>query len=257
MTLLQIGSFLALASVAAYLQTTTGFAFGLVMMAGIALTGALSLPDAAVFVGLLTLVNALLMLRKGWRHVTWRLVGIILLTGLPALGGGYLLLEWLAESSVTALKLLLGGVTMLSSLQLALSRHARTEPSAAWVTGVFGILSGLMGGLFSTAGPPLVYHLYRQPLPVAVIRETLVAVFGINAVLRLALVAGTGNIPSAATWPCLLAIPMVWFGTAAARRFPPPMGPTAFRWLVLTLLFLSGVPLVAPALLAVLRGDLA
>lgn len=51
-----------------------------------------------------------------------------------------------------------------------------------------------MGGLFSTAGPPLVYHLYRQPLPVAVIRETLVAVFGINAVLRLALVAGSGNI---------------------------------------------------------------
>lgn len=252
MTLLQIGSFLALASVAAYLQTTTGFAFGLVMMAGIALTGALSLPDAAVFVGLLTLVNALLMLRKGWHHVAWRLVGLALLTGLPALGGGYLLLEWLADSSVVALKLLLGGVTMLSSLQLAFSRGAQAQPSAPWVTGVFGILSGLMGGLFSTAGPPLVYHLYRQPLPAAVIRETLVAVFGINAVLRLALVAGSGNIPPGATWPCLLAIPMVWLGTTAARHFPPPLSAKAFRALVFILLFLSGLPLVAPALLVIL-----
>ncbi len=257
MTLLQIGSFLALASVAAYLQTTTGFAFGLVMMAGIALTGALSLPDAAVFVGLLTLVNALLMLRQGWRHVAWRLVGIILLTGLPALGGGYLLLEWLADSSVIVLKLLLGGVTMLASLQLALDRHPQTQASSAWTTGIFGILSGVMGGLFSTAGPPLVYHLYRQPLPVVVIRETLVAVFGINAVLRLALVAGMGNIPPTATWPCLLAIPLVWLGTTLARRYPPPMGPKSFRWLVLILLFLSGVPLVAPAFLAIMDGSLA
>lgn len=247
----EVGGFLALAGFAAYLQTCTGFAFGLVMMAGIGLAGLLNLPDAAVFVGILTLTNALMMLRKGWRQVHWRHVGLILLTGLPALVSGYWLLEWLAAGSVAGLKLLLGGITMLSSLQLALKKSVLPHPSPALVTGGFGILSGLMGGLFSTAGPPLVYHLYRQPLPVAMVRETLVTVFGVNAVIRLAMVAASGNLPPAATWPCLLALPAVVAGTALARRFPPPLSADAFRLLVFLLLFLSGLALALPAFLLI------
>ena len=28
-----------------------------------------------------------------------------------------------------------------------------------------------MGGMFSTAGPPLVYHFYRQPMSLVVVRD--------------------------------------------------------------------------------------
>jgi hypothetical protein len=58
-----------------------------------------------------------------------------------------------------------------------------------------------MGGLFSTAGPPLVYHFYRLPLPYRTIRETLVAVFAINAIFRPVLVVESGDWPAhALTW---------------------------------------------------------
>jgi hypothetical protein len=119
---------------------------------------------------------------------------------------------------------------------------------------IVGALSGLMGGMFSTAGPPLVYHFYRQPLPIQVIRETLVAVFGLNAILRLLLVVLAGNIPSAAYWPCLLAIPVVIAATALARKFPPPLSPLMFRRAVFCLLFLSGASLALPALTHLIRG---
>lgn len=63
-------AFAGFAAVAAYVQTLTGFAFGLVMMGAIALVGLLPLPDAAAMVGMLTLVNATQMFAQGgWREI--------------------------------------------------------------------------------------------------------------------------------------------------------------------------------------------
>ena len=47
MSLDALAAFLFIAGVAAYVQTITGFAFGLITMGGVGLTGLLSLPDAA------------------------------------------------------------------------------------------------------------------------------------------------------------------------------------------------------------------
>jgi uncharacterized protein len=255
MSAAELIAFLSVTAVAAYLQTVTGFAFGLVTMAGVALTGALPLPEAAVFVGLLTVTNASQMLTTGgWKHVAKRPWIIVVLSSLPALALGYLLLEWLADTRIQALKLLLGGITMLSSLQLAFPSKGRQVAAGPLKTIIVGTVSGLMGGIFSTAGPPLVYHFYRQPLPIEVIRETLVAVFGLNAILRLALVVLAGNIPNAAYWPCLLAVPLVIAATALARRFPPPLSPPAFRRVIFCLLFVSGASLGLSALAHLIRG---
>ena len=105
---------LLLTGVAAYAQTLTGFAFGLITMGGVGLTGLLSLPEAAMLVSLLTLVNAAQMLTKGWRDVDWRSFGLVMLTGLPCLCLGFFLLDWLAESRADWLRLALGA-TMLGA----------------------------------------------------------------------------------------------------------------------------------------------
>ena len=103
--------------------------------------------------------------------------------------------------------------------------------------------------MFSTAGPPLIYHLYRQPLAPASIRETLVLVFGINALLRLVLVGLSGNIPHGTVWWSLLAIPVVMALTHAAKRWPPPLSPLTMRRVAFFLLLMSGLSLAIPALL--------
>lgn len=242
--------FVGFAAVAAYVQTLTGFAFGLVMMGAVALVGLLPLPDAAAMVGMLTLVNATQMLvQGGWRDVAPRELRLILVASLPSLLVGYALLEWLADTRADLLKIGLGLVIMLSSLQLAV-RPAGLEKRSSDASFVgFGVISGLMSGLFATGGPPLVYHLFRQPLSHARIRETLVTAFGVAQAVRLVVVVASGNMPSMSPVALVLAIPTVMLMTYAARRWPPSLSQQAMRRIVFVLLFLSGLSLALPAAL--------
>jgi len=252
MSLAALIGFLLLTGVAAYAQTLTGFAFGLITMGGVGLTGLLSLPDAAMLVSILTLVNATQMLLKGWRDVAWREFRLVMLASLPTLYIGFRLLAWLADSQADLLRLALGFVIIVSSLQLARKPQPRTQRSGAPSFLFFGGVAGLMGGLFSTAGPPLVYHFYRQPMPLVVVRETLVTVFALNALVRTGLVAISGQVPSASTLSGLLAVPVVMGATHLARRYPPAISQLALKRVVFALLFLSGVALGAPAFIGLI-----
>src|SRR6478735_3891561 len=228
--------FLILTGLAAYAQTLTGCAFGLITMGGIGLTGLLSLPDAAMIVSMLTLVNATQMLVKGWRDVAWREFRLVMAASIPLIFVGYALLEWLAGTRADWLRLILGIIIIVSSLQLASKPEPLSRLSGNGSFLFFGGIAGLMGGMFSTAGPPLVYHFYRQPMPLLKIRETLVTVFALNAVFRIGLVAVSGNIPSNSTLSGLVAIPAVMGATYAARRWPPPLSPATMRRIVFLLL---------------------
>jgi len=245
---------LLLAAGASYVQTLTGFALGLLMMGGVGLTGVVPLPDAAVLVGILALVNAAQVLAKGWRDIARREFQLVIFVSLAFLVLGYWLLDLLVTASLDWLKLVLGAIIILSSLQLLLRPMPLAKSSGPGSFLFFGAIAGVMGGLFSTAGPPLVYHFYRQPLRPVAIRETLVAVFAVNGMLRLVLVALAGDMPSSSFWWGLLCIPVVMAFTALARRYPPPLTPTGLRRVAFCLLFLSGLSLAAPASLK-LFGD--
>jgi uncharacterized membrane protein YfcA len=249
MSLAELIGFLALVGAAAYAQTLTGFAFGLITMGGVCLTGILSLQDAAMIVSVLTLVNAAQMLLKGWRDVAWREFAIVMASSVPLLFAGYWLLEWLAGTRADLLRLILGVVIIVSSLQLARKPDPLAKQSSDGSFLFFGGIAGLMGGMFSTAGPPLVYHFYRQPMQLVVVRETLVTVFALNAVFRIGLVMASGNLPAGSDLTGFFAIPVVIGATYAARRWPPPISPATLRKIVFVLLFLSGVSLGAPAIL--------
>lgn len=247
-------AFLALVAAGAYLQTLTGFAFGLVVMGGVGLTGALPLPEAAVAVSLLVLVNAAQVLARGWRDVGGRELGLLLAGSLPLLGFGYWLLGRLADGNMAGLQLLLGAVIVVSAFQL-LGRAGESPVRSSDASFVaFGAVGGLMGGLFSTAGPPVVYHLYRQPLPQTTIRETLVSIFAINAIVRLGLVAGQGKLTQAVVLVAIVAAPLVIAATFVARRWPPPLPRDTIRAIVFGLLALSGLSLAIPAAAALLNG---
>ena len=47
-----------------------------------------------------------------------------------------------------------------------------------------GLIGGLFGGLFSAAGAPIAYLMYRQPLAISVIRSSLLAVFFLSTFVR-------------------------------------------------------------------------
>lgn len=239
--------FCALAGFAAWVQTITGFAFALITAAGVALTGLMSLPDAAALISALSLVNSAHLAIADRRHIALRPFLLVLATSLPMVVVGFFLLGWLSAERADALKLLLAVAILLSSLQLATQPHAAPRmPGAAAFLGV-GVAAGMLGGLFSASGPPLAWRFWRTPLPVAAIRATLVAVFGLNALLRLGLVATTDFRPAPAVWLGLLAAPVVTAATAAARRWPPPLAPATLRRIVFTLLVGAGLSIGWPA----------
>src|SRR5690606_10392687 len=120
-----------------------------------------------------------------------------------------------------ALQLLLG-VTIIGCAAIV---FLRTRPldqlSSRTVSGSYGLLSGLLGGLFAATGPPLVYHYYRQPLAIDVIRETLVAAIGLAAILRLVLVLGTGQFTGLSVLLSVLGTPVAMGVSWWMRRHPP------------------------------------
>lgn len=240
--------FWAIAALAAWVQTLTGFALGLILMGATGALGLMPVPQAAAITSLLVLVNAVLVLSRGWRDIDRPALRLILLGAVPALIAGFFLLGWLAGMALGLLQLLLGLVIAGSAAQLAARpklRETRSSPVTFFLSGLIG---GLMGGLFATTGPPVIWHLYRQPMPLAAVRVTLVATFFLTQLLRTSLVIGSGGI----TLPLLIsaagAAPAVILGTWAVRRFPPPVQPSTIRKAALVLLFLSGASLIVSSL---------
>jgi uncharacterized membrane protein YfcA len=245
---------LAVFAVSGYVQTLTGFAFGLLAMGSIGLLHLMPLPDAAIVVGLLVIVNALQVLRHGHLHVERRILFVTTLASLPMVAVGVWLVGVLSGEQVRWLRLLLATSIVLSGVQLVRPTRRREKLAATATTVAIGAVSGLMGGLFSAAGPPLAQHLYRQPLPLDTIRLTLVSTFAVNAVLRLGLVAVQGQLTLRLCLVALMAVPAVMLATWLARRHPPPLSPRTVRFVVFVLLTLSGLALGVPALVGIVAG---
>ena len=243
-----LAAFIALAALAAYVQTITGFAFGLILMAGVALLDVMSLPDAAAVVSALTLVNAATMLTRGWRHIAWREWRLCVVSSVPTIFVGVAMLNWLAAGHIDLLRLILAAVIALASLSVLKSPRPEASPPRGWTYALAGVVSGLMSGLFSAGGPPLVFRFYTSPLTIVTIRETLVSIYALNAVIRLGAVFGSSHPPPASAWWGLLAFPVVMATTAAARRWPPPLPPATLRLAVVVLLIGSALALGLPAL---------
>lgn len=248
MSLPVLCQFMVIAGVAAYVQTLTGFAFGLVMMSAIGLLGLTSLAEAAVIVGSLSVVNSVHILARGWQYIAWREFWIVIGPTLAATVAGFGLLQYFAATNLAVLQLALGVVIIVAGSQLLLKPDPSPERSSVGRFIAAGAAGGLLGGMFSTAGPPLVYLFYRQPMPLAAIRVTLVLVFTLSLVLRTMIVVGTGSFPYLAVAWNLLVIPAILAATEVAHRWPPALSPRTLRSLVFILLLTSGLSLTAQAL---------
>ncbi|MBP6595943.1 MAG: TSUP family transporter, partial [Arenimonas sp.] len=120
--------------------------------------------------------------------------------------------------------------------------------SGIWFGG-FGLLSGLLGGLFSAGGPPLVYHFYRQPMAMEALRATLVAALTTMSVMRIVVVLATGQFSLLALKMILLAAPAVLGTSWLLRRYPPRWRRETVLRIVCVLLLATGVSIAASALL--------
>lgn len=241
---LTLAAFLFVVALGAYVQTVTGFALGLIVMGGITLFDLAPVAFTAVVVSFTALSNNILALHRGLHLIDRRALLYTLLGMLPAVYLGVLLLEQLHNTSVESLRLILGGVILAGGILLALRPHPRPRRAAGWVDAGVGAAGGILGGLFAIGGPPLVFHFYRQPLQLAVIRATLLATFAVATAMRLVYVGLEGDIDLTMLEVSLLCLPVVFLATVLGRRHPPPLPDLAMRRFAFILLGVIGLTLL-------------
>lgn len=201
---------------AAGMQGFVGFGYGIVAIVGLTLSRDLAHAAGVVNVTGFLLTGTILATLR--RHVLWRVASRIV----PAIAVGVVL-----------------GVAALASLDRALMVRvlgACVAAFAAWNlwqprlhTGerpvgdaAMGLVSGLLGGAFSTGGPPLVAHLFQRPDPPEAIKGTLQALFLATAATRIPVAASQGLMAAPVWRDAALGAPFVlaglFSGIALGRR---------------------------------------
>jgi len=98
----------ALLGVATLLQTLSGFGFGLIVVSSFTLLEIMPLTATTFLVSFLSLFNSVSLVFKNTHHVNKRAFNILLVTAIPFMAAGYVLLEYLSQSMSHWLNIMLG-----------------------------------------------------------------------------------------------------------------------------------------------------
>jgi uncharacterized protein len=232
-----------------YVQTITGFAFGLVVMSAAALFSLVSLEVAAFSVSVLSLLNCVTGLAGGlWRQVNTKILFAFFLSSIPATVFGVYLLGSLDDDALHWLQLMLG-LTIILACGMSLLKPKKNEShSPSWAFFLCGGFAGILGGLFATAGPPISYLMYRQPVSLNVIRASLLGIFVFSCLSRIGITTLAGQVTMEMIWLSALGLPCVFITTLLAKRYPPNVSPEVIKRVAMVLLLLSGVSLALKAI---------
>ncbi|WP_041490878.1 TSUP family transporter [Burkholderia cepacia] len=239
--------FLCIVAVGCYLQTFTGFALGIFVLGAVALLQIVKLETTATAINIMTLVNTALTLRGNLHHLNWKLFARTLLGVVPGVPVGVWLLDALSTRNTHLLQLALGLVVLLAGAMLWLRPKVRSIPSAPSSFVIAGGFGGILGGLFSVPGPPIIYQFYVQPLALEQVRLTLLGIFGAVSMMRFTILLADGSVDSNAIWLGLLSIPVVVVTTALFLRYPPKLSELTVRRCAFLLLSTMGLCIFAMA----------
>jgi uncharacterized membrane protein YfcA len=242
--------FLAFVAVAVYAQALTGFALALILLGLVGATNLIALPHAVNASTIIGFCTAWLFL---WRRRSLHVERVLIPTLIASAAGvaaGAFLAGWLAGTAYQVLRLLLGVSIVACALSLWRAAQPLKSMSSARVYAFTGAIAGLLGGMFSAGGPPLVYLTYRQPRPPGWAREQLMMFFCFSTTLRLLIVVPSGQFSLFDLQLAAEALPVVFLMTWLAVTHPLPLSPKLFRGLICVLLIATGLSMGIGAVVA-------
>jgi uncharacterized protein len=239
---------MALAAVAAlagaFVQSTTGFGFALVLSP--ALFAVMDPVEAVMALLVLGLALSLLVLFERGRpeHVDWRSLAPMLVAALPGLAVGAVALTQLSKSVLQVAV----GVAVMAAAAWQLRRRRRGAEPHRVPAGVAGFTSGALTTSINVSGPPIVLWLEGRGAPPEAFRASLAATFLVLDLAGGALLLaakGSGSIEPAKVGP-LLALVVAGYvvGAWAFRR----LNRERFYTLVLALVACTGAASVVAGL---------
>lgn len=219
-----------------FVQSVTGFGFGLVSMSLLPLV--LGFNDAYTMVAILNLVVCTMTLVNNIRHYRWREgLGLLIGSCLAVPVGFYAMVHLQSYWMLRGLGLLICLFT-LSDLLMSRTRPLRISERYDLL---MGAISGGLSGAFNAGGPPAVIYAYSQSWSKEHTVALLQVVFGTSSIIRLFMVHSSGllrdellRIGLVAMLPLILAI---YIGTSILHRIKRER----LRFIVFVFLFLIGV----------------
>jgi len=244
MELMTLLPFIAIIAFATYVQTVTGFALGMIVMGAVTTFDLVPIAFTSVIISAVTFINGLVAIKGNTKALDLKRVGLTCAGMFPAIMLGLLLLDYMSEEFNHILQLLLGVTIIGAGLMIMLKPEPLKAPSSTAMFAGSGAVAGVMAGLFSMAGPPLVYLFYRQPFELKTIRLCLVSIFLLSAVARTGMVGAQGGLTMDMLIFSVFCIPMVTLFTWVGKRYPPPLSNTNMRRFAFFLLIVIGASLV-------------
>ncbi|MCB1754231.1 MAG: sulfite exporter TauE/SafE family protein [Gammaproteobacteria bacterium] len=213
--------FLLLVILGCLIQTLSGFAIALVITGGMTSLGLVPITFTVNVVSIVSLANVVTALHGKLAEVDgimFRYAG----AGIVAMsGGGLLVLNYLSQNSVRILELFLGVVILVSAAVFVRPPRLNKKKSSNTMHFLAGGMGGFLSGMFGAGGPPIVLHVYRQPLPLIELRSTLLAIVGVMTSTRLGMEALAQHVSWDMLRTGLICIPVSMLATMLGRRLRP------------------------------------
>ncbi len=233
-----------------YVQGVTGFALGIVVMAIVVAAQVYDVAVMAAVISFLAFANVGVALYGHVRDVDWGLWLSLSVGQLTAIGMGVWLLHLLSTEAANVLYLILGVFIVAGSASMVLRPKLRSTRSPIWSSVAAGAGGGLVGGMFAASGPVIGWFAYRQPIPVATVRATLLAGYLVTTSTRSLVVGFSGGLTEIVWQLTALGLPVVALGTWLARRHAALFDEGNMRRVAFTTLLMLGIGIIASAVVS-------
>ncbi len=223
---------------ASFTQSVVGFGTAMVGMP--LMVTVLGIQTSSPLIALLGLTLETIMLLYYRQSVSlkvmWRLIAAAVI-GIPL---GVLAIRQIDEELVlTLLGVVIAGYALYGLLRLRLP----TLESNLWAYGA-GFLSGVLGGAYNTAGPPVVIYGHCKRWPPEEFRGNLQGFFLVIDLLVVANHAVLGNMTTDVWRNYLIALAPLLLGFVIGTRFATRINPALYSRIVLVMLVILGVRLI-------------
>lgn len=241
-----------LVAIGASLQTITGFGQGLVFAIGASTLDLIPLDKITALAMILSISNILFALKGQkkftlkeckdvpyvWTHAVTTIVGVWCLYWLIQYPSGY-----------NVLNILLGLFSLLAAVSMFLNPTPRTREIPKLWLHLFYAIGGISGGIFVSAGPFVVYPMYKQPWNIEKIRRTILIAFLFSMITRVLWVVSSGSESIEYLKWALALIPSVFIATHITKKYLHLIDLKKTRYLVLVMLIIGGGNIIIKSIL--------
>lgn len=222
----------------AFTQSLTGFGVALVAMA--ILPSLWGLPIATPLVALTGIILETALLIRYRQSLQMRSIWRLVVASVVAIPFGIYILRQLDERiALFVLGFIIFGYALYALIGFRLPELH--HPLWAWLT---GLASGMLGGAYNTAGPPIVIYGNCRKWSPQEFRSNLSGFFIVNSVMVVSTHFLSGNITSEVLSVFWWMLPALALGFLAGQSLDRWLNPDVFRKIVLVVLIVLGIRLM-------------